>query len=89
MRRIIRLTESDIIKIVKRILEVDETKMSVVDKFINELSSISDNIVQDDPKNYNFKKSVESIQTALEILGYDLPQHGIDGLFGPMRLKVR
>lgn len=83
MRRIIRLTESDIIKIVKRILEADETKMSAVDKFINELSSISDNIVQDDPKNYNFKKSVESIQTALEILGYDLPQHGIDGLFGP------
>lgn len=83
MKKIIRLTESDIRKIVKRILEADESKMSMVDKFINELSSISDTLVQDDPKNYSFKKSVESVQTALEILGYQLPQHGIDGLFGP------
>ena len=30
-----------------------------------------------------YAKEVESMQIALVLLGYQLPQHGIDGLFGP------
>ena len=30
-----------------------------------------------------YKKSVESLQIGLMMLGYDLPKHGVDGLFGP------
>jgi len=30
-----------------------------------------------------YEKEVESMQIALVLLGYQLPQHGIDGLFGP------
>ena len=30
-----------------------------------------------------FQKGVEALQIALTILGFDLPKHGIDGLFGP------
>jgi len=31
-----------------------------------------------------YQKEVESMQIGLVILGYDLPVHGIDGLFGPV-----
>ena len=31
----------------------------------------------------NFQKGVESMQIGLMLLGYDLPKHGVDGLFGP------
>lgn len=30
-----------------------------------------------------YQKEVESLQIGLILLGYDLPQHGVDGLFGP------
>jgi len=30
-----------------------------------------------------YQKSVESMQIGLMLLGYDLPVHGVDGLFGP------
>ena len=30
-----------------------------------------------------FQKEVESMQIGLMLLGYDLPRHGVDGLFGP------
>jgi hypothetical protein len=30
-----------------------------------------------------YKKSVETLQTALVLLGYELPKFGVDGLFGP------
>jgi peptidoglycan hydrolase-like protein with peptidoglycan-binding domain len=31
----------------------------------------------------DYQKEVESLQIGLILLGYDLPQHGVDGLFGP------
>ena len=31
----------------------------------------------------SFQKEVESMQIGLILLGYQLPQHGVDGLFGP------
>lgn len=30
-----------------------------------------------------YQKGVESMQVGLTLLGYDLPKHGVDGLFGP------
>ena len=30
-----------------------------------------------------YQKEVESMQIGLELLGYDLPKYGVDGLFGP------
>ena len=30
-----------------------------------------------------YQKAVESMQIGLMLLGYDLPKHGVDGLFGP------
>ena len=30
-----------------------------------------------------FQKDVESMQIGLILLGYELPSHGVDGLFGP------
>lgn len=35
-----------------------------------------------------YKKEVESLQIALVLLGYELPIHGIDGLFGPETAKA-
>jgi|694.fasta_scaffold00290_63 peptidoglycan hydrolase-like protein with peptidoglycan-binding domain len=32
---------------------------------------------------YTYSKLVEDIQAALEFLGYELPEHGVDGYFGP------
>ncbi len=51
--------------------------------FINDLEKISGEVKQDDSKSMSFKKSVEIFQIALELLGYPLPNHGVDGLFGP------
>ena len=31
----------------------------------------------------SYQKSVESMQIGLMLLGYELPKHGVDGLFGP------
>jgi peptidoglycan hydrolase-like protein with peptidoglycan-binding domain len=33
--------------------------------------------------NMTYSKMVENIQAALSFLGYELPKHGVDGLFGP------
>lgn len=52
-------------------------------KFITDLSGIDKDITQSDNKNMTFKKNVETFQIALELLGYDLPSYGVDGLFGP------
>jgi putative chitinase len=53
-----------------------------VSKFIDELRDIDDVIKQSDSKNMSFKKKVETFQTALELLGYNLPVYGVDGKFG-------
>lgn len=43
----------------------------------------SGGVSRDDPKNYTFKKEAETLQIALLLLGYKLPVHGVDGLYGP------
>ena len=38
---------------------------------------------QQSRKDLTYQKEVESLQIGLTLLGYTLPKHGIDGLFGP------
>ena len=69
--------------------EDDPTKADLVgddvDEFYETLESAaqSGGISEQDRGSYEFKKEVESMQIGLVILGYDLPVHGVDGLFGP------
>lgn len=48
-----------------------------------EKSSEQGGISQQDQGSMSFQKDVESLQIGLELLGYELPKHGVDGLFGP------
>ena len=58
------------------------------EKFIEDLKNISKDIKQSDSKNMAFKKNVETFQIGLELLGYNLPSYGVDGLFGPETAKA-
>ena len=40
-------------------------------------------ISQQESGSMTFQKEVESMQIGLILLGYELPKHGVDGLFGP------
>ena len=48
-----------------------------------ELGKKSGGISQQERGSMSFQKEVESMQIGLMLLGYDLPKHGVDGLFGP------
>jgi len=48
-----------------------------------EKASSGGGISQQEKGSMTFQKEVESMQIGLVILGYELPKHGIDGLFGP------
>lgn len=52
-------------------------------KSLEEFASANKSIEIELSKNYTYSKIVENIQIALEFLGYDLPQYGVDGYFGP------
>lgn len=56
-----------------------------VDDFYNTLESAinSGGLSQQKKGSMSYQKEVESLQIALVLLGYSLPKHGIDGLFGP------
>ena len=54
-----------------------------VRKFFNDLKSINEPISQQKLGSMLYQKNVELVQIALVLLGYELPRHGIDGLFGP------
>lgn len=58
---------------------------SDVEEFFNTLKKASegDGISQQERGSMNFQKEVESMQIGLVHLGYELPKHGVDGLFGP------
>jgi len=62
-------------------------KADLVDADSNELldniKNIQGDIERSDSKNMRFKQDVESFQIGLSLLGYELPKHGVDGLFGP------
>ncbi len=56
-----------------------------VEDFYANLKSAADGegLKQREFGNMEYQKEVESMQIGLMILGYDLPKHGVDGLFGP------
>lgn len=53
------------------------------DNFFKNLQQINEPISQQEYGSMDWHKDVETFQIALELLGYNLPVHGIDGLFGP------
>ena len=65
----------------------DPKKADLVDddvaKFYETLESIKEPISQQQKGQMNFQKDVETVQIALQLLGYELPRFGVDGLFGP------
>ena len=67
----------------------DPKKSDLVSSNVNdfydtlEKSSEQGGISQQDQGSMSFQKDVESLQIGLELLGYELPNHGVDGLFGP------
>jgi hypothetical protein len=54
-----------------------------VRKFLNDLKSIDHEVSEQKLGTMEYQKEVELIQIGLVLLGYELPVHGIDGLFGP------
>ena len=54
-----------------------------VKDFYNTLSSIDAPVFQQSHGSMTYQKEVETIQIGLVLLGYELPKHGVDGLFGP------
>ena len=54
-----------------------------VKKFLTDLKSINEPITQQKLGTMQYQKNVELVQIGLVLLGYELPIHGIDGLFGP------
>ena len=61
------------------------TDPKLVENFYNtfEKAIMSGGISQKPEGSMIYEKEVESMQIALVLLGFQLPQHGIDGLFGP------
>jgi GH24 family phage-related lysozyme (muramidase) len=74
--------------------EDDPTKADLVGDDVNEFfdtlesAAQSGGISEQQRGSYEFKKEVESMQIGLILLGYDLPFHGVDGLFGPETAKA-
>ena len=69
--------------------EKDEKKADTVDPDVDEFfSNLQDAIsngglTQQKVGSIDYVKGVESMQIGLQILGYELPRYGVDGLFGP------
>lgn len=69
--------------------EEDPKKADEVSDDVKEFFSTFDTIIEggglteEEVGSIEYKKSVESMQIGLVILGYELPRHGVDGLFGP------
>lgn len=80
-----KLLKGDTLNAIKPI--DDPSKADFVDnnvaKFLNDLKSIKEPISQQKLGSMQHQKEVETVQIALVLLGYELPKHGIDGLFGP------
>jgi len=65
----------------------DPSKADFVDddvrKFLTDLKSIKEPVTEQKLGSMQHQKEVETIQIGLVLLGYELPRHGVDGLFGP------
>ena len=68
---------------------VDSKKADVVSDDVSafyknlEDAAKGNGITQQERGSMSFQKEVESMQIGLILLGYELPKHGVDGLFGP------
>jgi len=62
--------------------KADEVEADVQELYTN-LETIDEPLSQQNRGEYSFQKKVESMQIGLELLGFDLPVHGVDGLYGP------
>lgn len=68
--------------------KADEVTGKVTD-FFNTLESSKENgLSVEEIGSMEYKKSVESLQIGLILLGYELPRFGVDGLFGPETEKT-
>lgn len=54
-----------------------------VKQFFNTLENIKSDLKQQPHGSMEYQKDVETMQIGLMLLGYDLPKHGVDGLYGP------
>ena len=54
-----------------------------VNEFFSTLSQIDRPLFQQKEGNMTYQKEIETVQIGLILLGYQLPQYGVDGLFGP------
>ena len=68
--------------------KADEVTGEVNDFFKSLESSKEDGLSVEERGSMEYKKSVESLQIGLILLGYELPRFGIDGLFGPETEKA-
>ena len=59
-----------------------------VTKFLDTLKNIDQPIFQQRVGSMEYQTDVESVQIGLMLLGYNLPIHGVDGLFGPETAKA-
>lgn len=87
-----KLTEQEgfIDKILKTVgVKDDPKKADLVSSDVQDFyKTIEDSITsgglsQQKKGDMSFQKGVESMQIGLILLGYELPKHGVDGLFGP------
>ena len=77
------MVQSDTTKPVVDAPEKADLVSSNVEKFFNDLGAIDSPVSQQRSGSMEHQKQVELTQMALVLLGYDLPRHGVDGLFGP------
>lgn len=63
--------------------KADEVTGEVNDFFNSLESSKEEGLSVEEIGSMEYKKSVESLQIGLILLGYELPRFGVDGLFGP------
>lgn len=76
----------DMLGAVKKIIDDPKKSDYVSDdvkEFFKTLSNIKSTINQQKYGTMTYQKNVETLQIALSLLGYSLPNFGIDGLFGP------
>jgi peptidoglycan hydrolase-like protein with peptidoglycan-binding domain/lysophospholipase L1-like esterase len=75
-------------EMIEKGLSVFGAENVTAEEFLNSIESLLDGgedllIEKQVEGGYSFDKRVQDIQTALVLLGYELPRYGIDGLFGP------
>ncbi len=68
--------------------KADEVTGEVNDFFKSLESSKEDGLSVEEVGSIEYKKTVESLQIGLILLGYELPRFGVDGLFGPETEKA-